>query len=74
MGARPKANSPAPSEKAKIRVKANSTYVQSTDWSRTSKLTTKIFASVVNDAKKARALGVRRDFAPVFESFNVSAA
>ncbi|GHC12621.1 hypothetical protein GCM10010080_30270 [Thermomonas carbonis] len=69
-----KAHSPAPSEKARIRVKAESADGQSTDWSRNSKLTTKIFASVVNDAKKARALGVRRDFAPVFESFNVSAA
>ena len=57
-----------------IPVKAKSKYGHVTDWSRTNKPTTKIFASVVNDAKKARALGVRRDFALVFESFNASAA
>ena len=56
------------------RVKAKSKSGHDTDWSRTNKLTTKIFASVVNDAKKARALGVRRDVALVFESFNASAA
>ena len=56
------------------RVKAKSKSGHDTDWSRTNKLTTKIFAKVVNDAKKARALGVRRDLGPFFESFNVSAA
>ena len=65
---------PGAERKAEICVKAESKYGQATDWSRTNKLTTKIFASVVNEAKKARALGVRRGFALVFESLNASAA